>query len=142
MVMHCGSSKRPEVYSEEQLNRKIRLEQRRMPVVSEDTPPDNFCHYVGARHVSLLMRNAKLSPLERKVFMLSLYGASLSQMANAAGVSRASISRTTAVIKRKLRSAVNDKYHGLHEVYWSEVRRHIYRKPAHKPVVNRVCDDD
>lgn len=129
------------VYAENQLDRKMRRERSKLPVLSEDTPSDEFCRCVGRQHVSALLRTAKLTPLERKVFMLGLHGASLSQTANLLGISRQRMCYTAACLKKKMQIAARDKYYGLHEVYWREVRRYVYRKPAHGSCTRRISDE-
>jgi DNA-directed RNA polymerase specialized sigma24 family protein len=116
-------------YSESQLFRKIRDEKQRWPVVDEDTPSEQMCRHVRIRHLAALMKAAKLTPVQRKAFILCLNGASVRDLANILRISGPRVYRLLSVMRRKLSNARTDRYYGLHEVYWQEVRRYVYRKP-------------
>lgn len=129
MVVQRHSGRSIRVYSEKQLDRKMRDEHARLPVVSEDAPSDRLCRSIELRYLAFVARTAKLSPIERKVFILGVNRASLRQIAAILGISRQRAAGLLFKVKCKLARVKRSKYYGLHEVYWQEVRRNIYRKP-------------
>ena len=119
------------ILTERQLMRKIKDEFRCLPEVPLDGLPPDAIEYVIERHIALLLKNIKLTGFQREAYVLHLQGWAASDIAAHVGISRQRVNDAILFARRET-LRVRDKYAGLHEVYWREVHRYIYRKPRSK----------
>ncbi len=125
----CGGSSIG-VYTEKQLSRKIRDEDKQIPNVPEEQAPSSVGAYIFERSALQFIRSARLNRTESIACAMMFAGFKLCDIAGRLHIHRNKVAR----IKKRLRSALIslqylDQYYGLWEVYWQEVNRHIYRKP-------------
>ncbi|MDO8682389.1 MAG: hypothetical protein Q7N50_02770 [Armatimonadota bacterium] len=120
-----------QLFTERQLIRKIKRDIARAPAAEPEGIPNEVAEYLIDRHISLLLKNARLTKFQRRVYSLYLRGGSPSEIARESGISRQRVANAILTARQEV-SARRNKYAGLHEVYWKEVRRHIYRKPRHR----------
>lgn len=129
LIRKCGGASIG-LYSEKQLARKIRDEDARLPVVREWDALPTLADHLFRRLAGRIVREFGLTRLESRVCRLLLDGNSPSDAAGILGMSRQRFARlllrVRAAVEKRLR---RDRYYGLHEVYWQEVNRYIYRKP-------------
>ena len=129
IIERCGGA-RAGIYSERQMMRKMRDERSHLPKVAEIAHQPIVAEYILEKLTDRLLRESGLSRLERRMCILLLEGYSRLQAAGMLGISRQRgqqlFLRIRAVIEARPR---RDPYHGLYEVYWQEVNRHVYRKP-------------
>jgi hypothetical protein len=119
------------LFTEKRLLRKITREENRAPDVSDDDLPNEVLEYLIERRVSQVIRGAGLTRLQRTVYGLYLRGLTVTQITDKIGLSRQRVSIAVLMARDKVRKT-RDPHEGLQEVYWSEVRRPIYRKPRHR----------
>ena len=119
------------IFTERQLMRKIRDEFGWVPEAPLDGLPPEAIEYLIERHIALLLKNIKLTRFQREAYVLHLQGWAASDIAAHIGISRQRVD-DAILFARGETLRVRDKYAGLHEVYWREVHRHIYRKPRSK----------
>jgi len=129
IIKVCGGT-RIGLYSERQLARKIRDESAYIPQLADATCPAVVKEYISKRLVYRVLWESGLTGLERRVCVLLLDGFSREAAARHLGITGQRVGhlllRIRALIEARPRY---DPYFGLHEVYWAEVNRHIYRKP-------------
>lgn len=118
-------------YTERQLARKIRLEDRRMIEVEETSLPTVVVDYILREHARLLVSSAVLSKLQAAVLTLSIRGLRPIDIAAEFGVPYWLVDRALRQARARLMDG-SSPYEGLYEVYWSEVHRYIYRRPRGK----------
>lgn len=114
-------------YTEKQLARKIRLEDRRMTVVDETSVPAVVVDYLLAGQLKLMVETARLTKLQAAVLGFSMLGWTTVEMAYYFDISPIRVKRARKSAQRRI-SRGGSPYDGLYEVYWSEVRRYVYRK--------------
>jgi DNA-binding CsgD family transcriptional regulator len=117
------------VYSEKQLARKIRLEECRMPVVGETDLPAEVADYLLACQLRHMIETARLTRLQGAVMGCVLMGWSAEEIASRFGIALQKVKRALKAARRRIAQR-GSHYDGLYEVYWSEVHRYVYRKPA------------
>lgn len=119
------------VLTERQLLRKIREEISRLPEARVDQLSAQVVDYIMSRREEQLLCRVKLSRPQREAFCLSLRGHAPSDISKRVGISRPRVVVALFDASQQIKRS-RDKYEGLWEVYWSEVHRHVYRKPRHK----------
>jgi len=114
-------------YTEKQLSRKIRLEDKRLPESDGCYIPSEAYDYLLHSQIRLMVEGAKLSKLQASVLELALLGYRVKEIAEEYGISAKTIESALRSARFKL-SRTRSPYDGLYEVYWSEVHRYVYRK--------------
>lgn len=114
-------------YTEKQLSRKIRLEDKRLPVSDGSYIPSEAYDYLLHSQMRLMVEGAKLTKLQASALELALLGYKAREIAEAYGISAKTIESALRAARSKL-SRSRSPYDGLYEVYWSEVHRYVYRK--------------
>ena len=117
-----------QLYTQKGLLQKITRELRRLPEAEPDGLSARASEFLMGRFIQSRLDSAGLSGARRSVYALRLRGLTISEIAALTGLSRQCVLNTTSLAKRKDRRS-SDRYAGLHEVYWREVRRYVYRKP-------------
>jgi len=118
------------IYTEKQLTRKLRDEDKKLPVVSEAQVPPSLAAYLYEKSAAGLLRNSGLNELDLIACRLMLLEYDFCDIAKRLGIHRNRVFRLRNRLKKILKAQRNlDRYYGLWEVYWQEVNRHIYRKP-------------
>jgi len=117
------------LFTETGLQVKIRREARRFPEICVDDIPSEILEYLFDRWIARHLSGCRLTRLQRAVYELHLRGLSITEIAEQMGQSRQCVQTTLLIAQEQRRQRRPDKYDGLQEVYWQEVRRHIYRKP-------------
>jgi len=116
------------IYSRTALERKMRDERKRIPVVDEGGVSERMLEYLIERQLDELIDAAGLTVIEEIVYRLRVAGFSRNRMATALGIGRTTIDRRLRSVKRKVKTAYEQgKYAGWYEVYLSEVNRPAYR---------------
>lgn len=116
------------IYTQAQLDRKTRDEQKRLTVAREVGVADEVVDYLLERQIEELIDVANLTAMQEIVYRLHVGGLGPRQMSVALGVRRRTIEERLRTVKRKIRAAYNEgRYAGWYEVYLSEVNRPAYR---------------
>ncbi len=111
-------------YSQRQLDRKIRNEQRRLPKIEESGLPSEVSDYLFTQQIDDLVDVSNLTALQETVFRLSAAGLTCKEIAKNFGLSRKRTYVTLKIARRKVQAAYEEgKYAGWYEVYLSEVNR-------------------
>lgn len=111
------------LYTDVQLNRKIRLQERCTVDLS------GYYNYLDdedqlLRMYARLAKRARLNPLQEVVFLLYLSGYRQSEISMMLQISKLRAIRTLRIARKKLALAFwRDPYSGWHEVYLSQVNR-------------------
>jgi CRP-like cAMP-binding protein len=116
------------IYTEKALARKIRLEQKHMLDFDDTALPESAAHYILKSHIRLTVSSAGLTKFQSAVTTLAMMGWSPRDIADHFELPYHKIIRALRIAQRKIKHGTSP-YHGLWEVYWSEVRRRGYRKP-------------
>ncbi|MCE5200114.1 MAG: hypothetical protein ABFD54_12190 [Armatimonadota bacterium] len=112
------------IYTEAQLNRKMRLEQDRALVMPEDGLPDEVSDYLFESCLDDLIDVSRLTSIQEICFRLHLGGFDCRSISKALGRSHKSVATYLREARRKLQAACEEGiYAGWYEVYLSEVRR-------------------
>ena len=116
------------VYSQVALDRKMRDERKRMPVLAESGASNEMLECLIERQVEDLIDAAGLTAMEEIVYRLYVSGLGRKRMSIALGIKRKTIDGRLESVKRKVRAAYEEGiYAGWYEVYLSEVNRPAYR---------------
>ncbi len=117
------------LYAQVALDRKMRDEQKRMPVLEESGVSEEMIECLVERQVSELIDAAGLSAIEEIVYRLYVSGLGGKRISEALGIRRRTIDTRLRSVKRKVRAAYEEGiYAGWYEVYLSEVNRPAYRR--------------
>ena len=120
MVRGSGSG----IYSQVALDRKMRNEQKRLPMLVECGISNDMLDYLVDRQVEDIIDAAGLTAIEEIVYRLYVSGFSGKRIASALKIKRQTIYSRLRTVRRKVRAAYNEgKYAGWYEVYLSEVNR-------------------
>ncbi len=105
------------IYSETALDRKMRDEAKRMPVLAEGGITEQMLECLIERRLEELIDAAGLSAMEEIVYRLHVAGFGVKRMAIALGIRRVTIDRRLKSIRRKVRAAYREGiYAGWYEV--------------------------
>lgn len=116
------------LYSQAALDRKMRDERKRMPVLEEIGVSDEMVEYLIERQVADLIDAAGLTAIEEIIYRFHVAGMDRRRIATALGIRRGTIDRRLRSVMRKVRAAYDEGiYAGWYEVYLSEVNRPVYR---------------
>lgn len=115
------------IYSERALERKMRIEAKRMPDMEETSLPHVVIDYLLHSQIELLMGSAVLTRFQAAVLELAIQGWQPAQIADDFHIPLHIVKRTLSIARRKV-SQRRSCYDGLYQVYWQEVHRCIYRK--------------
>lgn len=112
------------IYTQAQLDRKIRNERERMPVVEETGFPQDAADRLVEQGIDELIDVSRLSVRQEIVFRLHVCGFSCRDIAATLKIQRRRTAALLRAAKRRVREAYNEgRYAGWYEVYLSEVRR-------------------
>lgn len=118
------------VYAQNQLDRKMRDEQKRMPLLTECGVTDEMVDYLVERQMEDLIDAASLTAFQEIIYRLHVSGFSVKRIAAALGIRRGTTEQRLRKVKRRVRAAYEQgRYAGWYEVYLSEVNRPAYRRP-------------
>jgi len=124
LMAHGALGKAFGIYTQAQIDRKIRDERERIPTISEAGVSREVLSYLVDRQVDDLIDAAGLNALQEVIFRLYLTGLDCASMAATLGIKRRAMARRLRVVRRKVGKAyVEGKYAGWYEVYLSEVKR-------------------
>lgn len=112
------------VYSQTQLNRKIREEHKRLPVLEETGLCRETVDALLELRVDELVDAAGLTAIQEIIYRLHVAGFDPSGMAKLLGIGCGLLKRRLRIIEHKVRTAHSEgPYAGWYEVYLSEVSR-------------------
>ncbi|MCE5321995.1 hypothetical protein LLG46_01630 [bacterium] len=111
-------------YTQVQLDRKIRSENRRMPRIDECAISSEVVEDMLDRILDELIDVSRLTAFQEIVLRLSVSGLTVANIASNLGLSRARTAKALKIARSKTRAAYEQgKYAGWYEVYLSEVNR-------------------
>jgi DNA-directed RNA polymerase specialized sigma24 family protein len=119
------------LFTEKGLQRKAWREARQWPEICADDIPEQVLEYLFDQWVAQQLSGCRLTRPQRAVYELHLRGLSIAEIAAGTGQNRQQVSTMILLARKQARKRRPSNYDGLQEVYWQEVRRHIYRKPRH-----------
>jgi len=112
------------VYSNTQLNRKIRNEQKCLPEFVEHGVSGEVMDYLVEAQINDMIDAANLTALQEIIYRLYVSGLDIRHIATVLGKKTRIIYGRLETIKRRVRTAYQEgRYAGWYEVYLSEVRR-------------------
>lgn len=112
------------IYTQAQLDRKARDEQKRMPLLTEGAMSEAMFEHLLERQMQDLIDAANLTALQEIVYRLHVAGFSVKRIAEALGIRRRTIQQRLTTVRRKVTAAYEQgRYAGWYEVYLSEVNR-------------------
>ena len=115
------------LYGQVALDRKMRDERKRMPVLAESGVSDEMIDCLVERQLEELIDAAGLTAIEEIVYRLYVGGFSRKRIAIALSIKRRTVNTRLRRVKRKVRTTYEDGiYAGWYEVYLSEVNRSAY----------------
>ncbi|MEN6357852.1 MAG: hypothetical protein ABFD83_12310 [Armatimonadota bacterium] len=111
-------------YTQVQLDRKIRDENRRLPQIDEYAVPAEVMDYIFERQLDDLIGVSEVTAFQEIVFRLSVAGLTIKNIAANLGLSTSRTAAALRTARRKVRAAYEEgEYAGWYEVYLSEVNR-------------------
>ena len=117
------------IYSQAQLDRKIRNEDKRLPRLAEMGVCADTVDSLLERRLEEMVDAARLTALQEIIYRLYVAGFSCRRTASMIGIRQRLLERRLRTVKRKVRAAYNEgRYAGWYEVYLSEVNRPAYRR--------------
>jgi len=117
------------VYSQAQIDRRTREQDKRMPRMSECGISADMTDALLERRIEELTDAANLTALQEIIYRLHVAGFSPRGIASAVGLRFGSVRWRLREVKRKIRRAYEEGiYAGWYEVYLSEVSRPVYRR--------------
>lgn len=120
------------IYTQLQLDRKVRRERKRVQVVAEDCACAPMIESVVGSQLNDLIDAARLNSMEEIICRFYVAGFTGKRMAEMLGVKRSVVKQRLRIIKRRIRAAyLQGPYAGWYEVYLSEVNRLSYRSRRH-----------
>ncbi len=112
------------IYSQAALDRKMRNEQKRLPMLVERGISNDMLDCLADRQVEDIIDAAGLTAVEEIIYRLYVSGFSGKRIASALKIKRRTIYSRLRTVRRKVRAAYNEGiYAGWYEVYLSEVNR-------------------
>ena len=116
------------IYTQAQLERRIRRDRRRAPRCDELSAPPEVRRYLFERTLEDLIDVSRLSLLEEIAFRLRVTGLDCRNMAATLGIDPSTMAHHLRLARRKVRASyAQGRYAGWYEVYLSEVNRPAYR---------------
>jgi hypothetical protein len=119
-----GLGRESRIYTEVQLERKMRDEHARLPKIQECGVAPEVTEYLFERQLDDLIDVSRLTALQEICFRLCFAGLKGKDMASTLGLAPARTALALRIARRKVRAACEEgKYAGWYEVYLSEVKR-------------------
>jgi len=119
---------RRRVYTQRQLDRKARLEKRRLAEHPDSMPSDEMIDYLAERQIDELVDVSGLTAIQEICYRLYTCGLSCGEIAATLDLSYHVVAARLRAAERKVRAAYKEgQYAGWYEVYLSEVRRTVRR---------------
>lgn len=113
------------IYTQAQLDRKIRNERERLPVLEDAGLPQGIADSLVEQGMEELIDVSRLTIRQEVAFRLHVCGFSCRDIAATLRIQRSRAATLVGAAKRRVREAYNEgRYAGWYEVYLSEVRRH------------------
>lgn len=129
LARHAALSGDSGIYSQVQLDRKMRNENKRLPRMAEAGISADAFDVLLENRVEELVDAAGLTAVQEVIYRLHVAGFSPRRIAAIAGIGQGLLERRLRTVKRKVRAAyVDGIYAGWYEVYLSEVNRPAYRR--------------
>lgn len=126
---HSALGARSGIYSQAQLDRKMRDERTRLPYITEIGVCVETVDTLLERRIEELVDAASLTALQEITYRLYVAGFGCRRIASIMGVRHSLLERRLREVKRKIRAAYEEgRYAGWYEVYLSEVNRPAYRR--------------
>jgi hypothetical protein len=119
------------LFREIRLQHKAQREAKQSREVLVDDIPNEVLEHLFEQWIARQLSQCKLTRFQRAVYEMNLRGLSVAEIAAQVGQSRQRISAILSDTRHTVRNRPCDKYDGLEQVYWQEVRRYIYRKPRY-----------
>lgn len=120
----AGLGHRNGAYTQVQLDRKIRNENKRLPLIDEYAVPSETMEYLVKRQLDDLVDVSRLTAFQEIVFRLRFAGMKNKDIANNLGLDPSRTALALKIARRKVKAAYEEgKYAGWYEVYLSEVNR-------------------
>jgi DNA-binding NarL/FixJ family response regulator len=120
----AGLGHKSGVYTQVQLDRKIRNENNRLPETDECAVPSETAEYLLERQLDDLLDVSGLTTFEEIIFRLRFTGMTMKDIAGELGLDPLRTVLALKTARRKVRTAYEEgKYAGWYEVYLSEVNR-------------------
>jgi DNA-binding CsgD family transcriptional regulator len=112
------------IYTQAQLDRKIRNERERLPALEDLGLPQGTADSLVEQGIEELIDVSRLTVRQEIAFRLHVSGFSCRDIAATLNIQRNRAAALLGAAKRKVRAAYNEgRYAGWYEVYLSEVRR-------------------
>ncbi|NLN75846.1 MAG: hypothetical protein GX139_06010 [Armatimonadetes bacterium] len=112
------------IYTQAQLDRKVRNERKRIERVTEDCASAPMIESVIDSQLNDLIDAAGLNAIEEIVCRLYVAGFTGRRIAQVLGIRRRVVKQRLRIVKRRIRAAyLQGPYAGWYEVYLSEVNR-------------------
>lgn len=116
------------IYTQAQIERKMRVEQRRLQVVDEGAIRNDTIEYLLQCQVDNLVDVSRLTPIQEICYRLHIDGLTCRDISTTLHLKFHTTANHLRSARKKVRAAVRDgKYAGWYEVYISEVNRHGHR---------------
>jgi len=117
------------IYSQSQLDRKMRNEEKRLPRLAEVGISADTVDALLERRIEEMVDAASLTALQEIIYRLYAAGFGCRRIASIMGIRHRLLDRRLRTVKRKIRAAYEEgRYAGWYEVYLSEVNRPAYRR--------------
>ena len=117
------------IYSQTQLDRKMRNESKMLPRLAEVGISAETVDVLLERRIEEMVDAASLTALQEIIYRLYVAGFGCHRIASIMGVRHRLLERRLRTVKRKIRAAYEEgRYAGWYEVYLSEVNRPAYRR--------------
>lgn len=123
-ILNVGAA----VYTQTQLERKLRNEQARLSRLEETAPAPEMVDYICERQLEDLIGASRLTQVQEAVYRLFAAGMNCRDISATLGIKRQPIGFHLRSARQKVRAAYRQgRYAGWYEVYLSEVNRPAYR---------------
>ena len=124
LAAHGALGRKNGIYTQRQLDRKIRNESARLETMKEGGVDDNTADYLAASQIDDLVEVSNLTAFQEICYRMYLAGFNQTDIAVLLGIRRQTISKRLAAARSKVMKAYCEgRYAGWYEVYLSEVRR-------------------
>ena len=112
------------IYTQAQLNRKIRIEQQHLPLLDECEIGKEAIEYLIERQTTDLVEVSRLTPMQEICFRLYVEGLTCRDISLSLRLKHNTTANHLRNARQKVKAAIKDgRYAGWYEVYLSEVNR-------------------
>jgi len=126
---HACMGRENGIYTQIQLDRKIRRDYARTPEIDEYEISSELVEQLTQRKIDDLIEASRLTFVQELIFRLYLGGLSCRNIQATLKTQRRTIADQLRIAKRKVRMSYSEgRYAGWYEVYLSEVNRPAYRR--------------